>query len=155
VTTLATEYTFEGSANVSVEELRSFMAAVTGGFITDNYVRSDFLDITPLEVEPGDESPIGALLGFVDRISIVFRISNRADSHQRDEAVVLMVRTVLQLFDRYPSEGVLLFNGEQVVLQRLNGRVVVDSKWEELADIPELAALVAALEVAPLPQPLL
>jgi hypothetical protein len=65
------------------------------------------------------------------------------------------VRAVLQFFDTYPGEGVLLFNGEEVVLQRLHGSVVVDSKWEELADIPELATLVAALEVAPLPQPLL
>lgn len=152
---MAMEYRFEGSADVPTEELLSFMAAVTGGFITDNYARRDFLDITPWQVEPGDEAFAAAVLGFTDRVTIMFRISNRANSDQRDEAVVLMVRTVLQFFDRYPSEGVLLFNGEQVVLQRLNGGVVVDSKWEELADIPELAALVAGLEVAPLPQPLL
>lgn len=65
------------------------------------------------------------------------------------------MRAVLQVFDRYDGAGVLLFNGEEVVLQRLNGGVVVDSKWEDLADIPELAALVAALQVTPLPQPLL
>jgi hypothetical protein len=149
------EYRFEGSADVSTEEMRSFMAAVTGGFIADNYVRRDFLDITPWRVEPGDEASAAAVFGFTDRVTIMFRISNRANFDQRDEAVVLMVRTVLQFFDRYPSEGVLLFNGEQVVLQRLDGGAVVDSKWEELADIRELAALVAGLEVAPLPQPLL
>jgi hypothetical protein len=149
------EYRFYGSADVSTGELMSFFADVTGGFITDNYVRRDFLDITPYREESGEEASAPALFGFVHRVTMAFRISNRADADQRDEAVVLMVRTVLQFFDRYPGEGVLLFNGEQVVLQRLNGGVVVDSKWEELADIPELAALVAGLEVAPLPQPLL
>lgn len=155
MTNLAEEYTFQGSADVSTEELLSFMAAITGGFITDNYVRRDFLDITPWRVEPGEEATAAAVFGFTDRVTIMFRVSNRANSDQRDEAVVMMVRAVLQVFDRYDGAGVLLFNGEEVVLQRLNGGVVVDSKWEDLADIPELAALVAALQVTPLPQPLL
>jgi hypothetical protein len=152
---VALEYRFYGSADVSTEELLAFVASTTGGFVTDNYVRRDHLDITPYREEPGEEASAPALFGFVHRATMSFRISNRASSHQRDEAVVLMVRTVLQVFARYDGAGVLLFNGEEVVLQRLNGGVVVDSKWEDLADIPELAALVSGLEVAPLPQPLL
>src|SRR2546430_15316161 len=115
------EYRFYGSADVSTEELMAFVATATGGFVTDNYVRRDFLDITPFREEPGEEASVPALFGFVHRVTMSFRISNRANSDQRDEAVVLMVRTVLQFFDRYPSEGVLLFNGEEGVLQKLNG----------------------------------
>jgi hypothetical protein len=65
-----------------------------------------------------------------------------------------MVRAILQLLDTYGGYGVLLFNDEEVVLQKLKGGVVVNSEWDELEELPELRELVKTRELRPLPQPL-
>ena len=59
------------------------------------------------------------------------------------------------MLDTYPGSGVVLLNDSYVILQRLNGGVVVDSEWEELEELPELRELVKTRELRPLPQPLL
>ncbi|MEU4216894.1 hypothetical protein [Actinoplanes sp. NPDC026623] len=53
------------------------------------------------------------------------------------------------------AEGVLLFNGEEAVLQTSGGEATFAAGWEDWDDMPEVAALKQENKVAPLAQPLL
>ena len=66
-----------------------------------------------------------------------------------------MVASVLAYFERYGGREVLLFHGEEVVIQRLTDEVVFRSEWEEWFTIPEMAPLLAGHVVESLPQPFL
>jgi hypothetical protein len=54
-----------------------------------------------------------------------------------------------------PCHSVALFNGEEVVLQRLAGNTTLNSDWDEWAEVAGLRTLVESREFRPLPQPLL
>jgi len=160
---MAVEYRLYSAADLSGDALASFMADALGGTVIDDSpdhgglrrVVRDGLDVTAYRVIPGDEAYAAGVFNFPHRITAAFRFSNRASEQVRAVNVVLMVRAVLSLFDAYPGDGVLLFNGEEVVLQKLSGQVSLNSDWEEWADIPELRPLGEGRDIRPLPQPLL
>lgn len=152
---MATEYVLYASADLSTEEFRTFMVQVVGGEVLGNFVRRDALDVTPYREDLDDPSPIAAMLGFPHRVTATFRLANLASPEARDEAIRLMYRSVLVFFYHYPADGVLLFNGERVVLQKLHGTIVIDSEWDDWADVPELPQMVQGLDSRVLPQPLL
>ena len=66
-----------------------------------------------------------------------------------------MSSATIGFFRQYQADGVLLFNGEEVVVQRLHGEVALNSEWEEWAELDELRPAVAAYSFRALPQPLL
>lgn len=152
---MALEYAFYASADLAEEDLIDFMAQVTGGQKIGNFVRSGALDMTPAkEDDPDDVSPIAEMLGFVHRLTITFRIANLASDDEESEATATMVRVVLSFFERYRGAGVLLLNGELVVMQCLEDRVVFDSNWTDWDDIPTVIDLLRHSEHRALAQPL-
>jgi hypothetical protein len=96
-----------------------------------------------------------SVFGFPHRVTASFRLSNRVSEQVRELNVGLMMRAVLSFFDTYPGDGVLLFNGEEVVLQKLTGQVSVNSDWEDRTELAGLRMLRAGRDFRPLPQPLL
>jgi hypothetical protein len=66
-----------------------------------------------------------------------------------------MVGAVLTIVNRTRADSVLLFNGEEAILQSVEGEVIFAEDWEGWEDYPEAAALKAGQRVARLPQPLL
>ncbi|AVT36545.1 hypothetical protein C6W10_08720 [Plantactinospora sp. BB1] len=149
------EYVLYASADLTTEKFSTFIANATGGEVLGNFVRSDALDVTAREEDPDEVSPIAGILGFEHRVTATFRLSNRATEEARDEATRTMIRVVLAFFNDYPAYGVLLFNNERVILQRVDGPVVIDSSWEDWAEVPGMQHLVAGLERRHLAQPLL
>ena len=63
-----------------------------------------------------------------------------------------MVGTVLSMAD---ADGVLLFNGEEAVVQVSDGEVTFAAGWIDWDDMPEVVALRSGHRVSPLAQPLL
>ena len=53
------------------------------------------------------------------------------------------------------TDGVLLFNGEEAVVQTVAGETTFATDWEDWDDMPEVAALRRGRRGAPLAQPLL
>ncbi|MEO3744243.1 SitI3 family protein [Plantactinospora sp. B5E13] len=152
---MALEYVLYASADVTTEELLSFMANATGGEISGNYVRRGALDVTAYRDDPDDPAPVAEMLGFTHRVTATYRLSNRATPDARDEAARVMIRSALTFFAHYPADGVLLFNDSRIILQRLNGPVVVDHEWEDWTDVPGMRQLIAGIETRRLAQPLL
>jgi hypothetical protein len=153
---MATEYRFYAAAEVTADEFADFLVDALGGSLTrEGFVAREGLMVTAYRVVPGEEASAADLFGFTHRVTATFRFSNTAAPHVRDTNVVLMVQAVLRFLDRYPGSGVLLFNGEEVVLQRLDDTVELSSDWEEWTDVSQLSHLIGRYDRRPLPQPLL
>ncbi|WP_413470381.1 SitI3 family protein [[Phormidium] sp. LEGE 05292] len=65
--------------------------------------------------------------GFQPSIVVDFRI-NPKDAYK--EGKDTLIKGTLDLLDRVQGDAVLLFNGEQPVLQRINGKLRLYSGWE-------------------------
>jgi hypothetical protein len=149
-------YTFYGEADVTTDEIRSVMAAAVGGTVgADGTIFRDGMNVTAFRVEPEDAHSTTGHFGFQHRVTAVFNFSNRASAETGDHNVALMVEAVLAFFDVYPGRGVLLFNGEEVVLQRLGDGVEFNSEWEDWSEVNEVAPLVARHSLHKLAQPLM
>ncbi|BFU46752.1 SitI3 family protein [Krasilnikovia sp. MM14-A1004] len=149
-------YTFYGEADVSSEDLRSRMASVLGGSIgADGTIFRDGMNVAANRVEPQEAHATTGYFGFQDKITAIFHFSNRASAETTDHNTVLMAEAVLATLDAFPGRGVLLFNGEQAILQRLGDGIEFDAEWEDWTDIDEARPMVARHVVRRLAQPLL
>jgi hypothetical protein len=153
---VAVEYDFLGAAEMSTEDMLAFMADAVGGVVTDyGYVQGDGLQVTAYRVTSGDEASAALRFGFVHRVTATFRFANLASEEQNERNEELMITSVARFLETYPGAGVLLFNHEEVVLQRLDAGIVLNSDWEGWADLPGLDGLTRRLPSRALPQPLL
>lgn len=150
---MALEYVLYAAAELSTEEFLRFMATAVDGEILGNYARADALDVTAYRDD--DPAPIAELLGFTHRVTATFRISGGVDDDALRRAENLMLRAVLRFIDTYAAPGVLLFNDEEIVLQKSDGLpVLVNSEWE-WADPDTAATLLTGRVRRQLDQPLL
>jgi hypothetical protein len=153
---MATEYVFYGAADVSSAVLQGMIAAaVAGSVAADGTVSRSGMNVTAYHVEPDDESPVTAYFGFTHQVTITFRFDNVASAHERELNLALMVGAVLGFLDMHPGRGVLLFNGEEVTLQRLDDDVVFSSDWEDWTESDRIQALMMDRAVGVLAQPLM
>jgi hypothetical protein len=153
---VAREYTFYGAADTTSDDLRSVIAAAVGGSMAaDGTIFLEGMYITARSVSPADRHSTTLLFGFDHRITVIFRFSNLARGSTAEHNTSLMAIAILALFDAYGEPGVLLYNGEEVILQKLDGGVVFNEDWEEWFEIDDLAPVLAAHARQRLPQPLL
>jgi hypothetical protein len=68
-----------------------------------------------------------------------------------DAKYLTILQSVISLLEYFSGNAVLLANGEQTVLQRINGHLQIDVKWYEGISLEGLAPD----NIAPLPSPLL
>ncbi|MCY1075049.1 SitI3 family protein [Archangium lansingense] len=86
-------------------------------------------------------------------LSVGFRLDPNSDEYEQGNRI--MLRATMFLLE-YGRDGVLLFNGEHIVLQRLSGHLVLneDSKnWTDGLQLEDEIRL--PHEKRPLPSPLL
>ena len=153
---MAIEYDLSSDADIDGADLVAFFeTAVEGKTGQDGTVFRDGMSVTARRVPDGDEDSTSQLFGFDERSRATFRFHNLAPEATREHNKAVMVRAVLAFFERFECCGVLLFNGEVAVVQRLSGGTVITDDWREWLDGDEVAALVAAHQVGRLPQPLL
>ncbi|MEV8504890.1 SitI3 family protein [Actinoplanes sp. NPDC051475] len=152
---MATEYTYYSAADLTTEELRSVVvAALSGSISADGTVVREGLSTSAHRVDRGDEAAAPQLFGFAHRVTCRFRFSaTRPDLEEHNTA--LMVGAFLAIADRTGADSVLLFNGEEAVLQSVGGEAVFAADWEDWETLPELSALRVGRRVAQLAQPLL
>jgi hypothetical protein len=149
--TMAIEYTYYGAADLDTDGLRSLVASALGARLSpDGSMFRDGLWVNAYRVEPAETATAPRLFGFEHRVTVTFRFSSvHPELEQHNTA--LMVGVVLALSG---ADGVLLFNGEEAVVQTSGGVVTFAAGWEDW-DEPEVAALMSDHRVAPLAQPLL
>jgi hypothetical protein len=152
---MAIEYTYYSAADLSTEELRSMVAAALSGALTDDgAVVREGLSASASRVNPGDEATAPRLFGFTHRVTVRFRFSGTRPELEENNTA-LMIGAVLALVDRTGTDSVLLFNGEEAILQSVGGDVVFAGDWEAWESLPQAAALRAGRRVGTLAQPLL
>lgn len=152
---MALEYTCYSAADLGTDELRSLLATAVGGVLTaDGTVVREGLSVDAWRETPGEEASAPHLFGFVHRITVLFRLWNNMRPEVEEHNTALMIVAVLRILDRREADSVLLFNGEEAVLQAVDGDVVFDAEREEW-EFPETAALLKGRRVERLPQPLL
>lgn len=149
---MAVEFTWYGDADVDTPTLRSFLvAAVSGAQQPDGTVFRDGLQVFARHA-PGDDV---ALFGFDQRFRATFRFANLADPATTERNTALMVHVLIAFAQSHGGNGVLLFNGEQAVLQYGADGVVFASDWEDWTENAEVAPLLTQFASRILPQPLL
>lgn len=157
---MALEYTFESSPRVGADELFDFFKQATGAEVVHlgaPFLRTAGMDVTPCAVDPDsprerEDFVPGA--GFRCRVRAGFRMRNLASDYDRQEAYTAMLSSVLTFFLRHPGDGILLVNGERVVLSRYRDEVVFDT-WEGLDEEPAMVAVMAGYPRRQLAQPFL
>jgi hypothetical protein len=152
---MALEYTCYSAADLPTEELRSLLAVAIGGVVTaDGTVVREGLTAAAWREAPGEEASAPRLFGFVHRITVLFRLWNNMRPEVEEHNTALIVIAVLRILEQTGADSVLLFNGEEAVIQTIGGSAVFDADREEW-EFPEAAALLKGRRVERLSQPLL
>jgi hypothetical protein len=152
---MAIEYLLYSEASVSLEELQTFFTGAVGGDVGHGgTVFRDGMYVTVFRVPDDERDSTIPQFDFEHLITATFHFSNVADQATEAHNTALMVAAVLAFFDRY-GRGVLLFNGERVVIQNVTGETVFSREWDEWFEGHEVASLIDGHRVDNLPQPLL
>lgn len=93
--------------------------------------------------------------GFDPSLSILFRMYNNAPDDEYSMGKHILIRATMLVLERDPGDAVLLFNGEQVILQRLQGRLALNHDWQEWTSYQLLADVTLPYTLRALPSPLL
>jgi hypothetical protein len=153
---VAIEYDWVGDADVDTETLRAFITSGTEGEQhPDGTVFLDGMYIMARAVTADDVNPDITLLGFDERFTATFRFANLADAATSEHNTALMVHVLIAFAQRYGGNGVLLYNGEEAVLQYGKDGIVFDAEWEDWTENREVAPLLNQFASRVLPQPLL
>ncbi|MFI7601396.1 SitI3 family protein [Actinoplanes sp. NPDC049681] len=149
------EYTYYSAADLTTDELRTAVTAALDGSATpDGSIMREGLSASAYHIDPDGEATAPQRFGFVHRVTCLFRFSStRRELEEHNTA--LMVGAFLEIADRTGADSVLLFNGEEAVLQSRDGEVIFSADWEDWEILPELSALTSGRRVAQLAQPLL
>jgi hypothetical protein len=153
---VGTDYELLGEADLSHDGFYSFIQAAVDGRPTEsNFMIAEGMGVYAERTTSGDERSAADRFGFTHRVSATFRLSSHASEEVLAQAEVVMYRTVIEFFERFPGRGVLLYNGEEVTIQKLDNGIEINSDWEEWTDNPGLQPLINGYPYRPLPQPLL
>ena len=153
---MAVEFTWYGDADVDTPTLRDFLATTVGGTQQlDGTVLRDGLSISARRVTEDEANPDTALFGFDQRFRATFRFANLADAETAEHNTALMAHTLIAFAQRNGGSGVLLFNGEEAVLQYGPDGIVFASDWEDWTENSEIAPLLTQFASRVLLQPLL
>ncbi|MEU4422093.1 SitI3 family protein [Actinoplanes sp. NPDC024001] len=146
---MAIEYTLLCDADCGTTALRAFLTTeIEGDGCCGHTVFCHGMYVTVADGEtPRDTAPFG----FEHRATATFHFSDLADDATDERNTACMVRSVLDLVERYACHGVLLFNGELVIAQWTPAEVVFDRDWELWSTVDA----VAGHPMRRLPQPLL
>jgi hypothetical protein len=126
-----------------------------GTQLPDGPIVRDGLRVYAGRVSGDEVNPAAALFGFDQRFRATFRFANLAEPATTDHNIALMVHVLIAFVRSRGGRGVLLYNGEEAVLQYSEDGIVFDSNWEDWTENAEVAPLLPQFAVRVLPQPLL
>jgi hypothetical protein len=114
-------------AQVSQMITEEFTCTVQGGQLIYNK-----LWICILENEPHDAREVKEKLGFYPNLAVVFNFSFISESDFELEFSALY-EVVLFILEKIPGDAILLYNGEIIDLQRIQGRLIFNQQqWTAL-----------------------
>ena len=138
---MALEYTVAAEVEVAPAVLATFFAAAIDGVVgAEETVFRDGMYVMSHNVTEEDAIPA---MGFAHKTGMTFRFANVGSEETEEHNTALMVGAVIAFFDRFGGRGFLMFNGERIIAERVDGELVFADDWAEWLDGDEVAALVA------------
>lgn len=132
---MAIEFTLEATAVLSETEALDYFAGLLG---CDERHTATYAARSDLQVDtatwPTDDDPeIRALLGdAATYLSVTFRELKNIGSETAAASERDVVTTVIQFFKDHPSaKGILMYNGEEILLQHLDDGIVFDERLRQ------------------------
>ncbi|XVU26107.1 SitI3 family protein [Actinoplanes sp. CA-054009] len=153
---MALEFDWSGDTEVDTATLRAFIAATIGGDQhPDGTIFLSGMYVTARAVTGDDVNPAIALFGWEERFSATFRFANQASQKTTEHNIALMAHVLIAFAQRYGGNGLLLYNGDEAVLQYGADGVTFSADWEDWSENDEVAPLLTQFANTALPQPLL
>ncbi|PTL83157.1 SitI3 family protein [Vitiosangium sp. GDMCC 1.1324] len=151
---MALEYTLELSTKSTPTQTMDALASNIKGL---TWGKDMFVLFDPTSTICTTNSPeitqkvIGRGFGFIPDLSVEFRFISNSDY---DRFKKTMLQATMLLLE-HAQDAVLLFNGETIVLQRLDGQLAFNSGYHMWDDDWLKSRLTVPFEWRPLPSPLL
>lgn len=120
----------EISTDLTPKQVNDIMAAAVNPTSRDeNSLRlSGLFAITGKLKGPG-QSVTGEDYGFHPTLNVVFEIYS-SEGEDYLGGMRAMMRATMALLQHEPGDAVMLFNGERTVLQRINGKLMLNEAWD-------------------------
>jgi len=154
---VATEYEFDIATDLkTVQALELLSRHISGLTLTWNGKNRDYLLGSTININVSEpfkswQETILEGFGFNPTLLVGFRFHNNTDF---DEFSEIMFQATMLLLE-HAEDAVLLFNYENIVLQRLGGKLVFNSGYQMWDDDWLKSRLSLPFERRPLPSPLL
>jgi hypothetical protein len=149
---MAIEFILTLAARREASEVLGFVAAeLPDGKAESTGARGDglWVEVWPLSDEEKADWP--EVLGVQASTEVRLRLVSGAAYEAFDAARAAAVRLALRCLDRF-GDGLLLYNGDQIVLVRLAGETTLNVSWH-WKENPALADVVASFPSAELSDP--
>lgn len=157
---MAIEYIFEIATDLSPRQVIEYFAQRMDCTVEDdNFARRGSEMHLLVSTSPAsDMEEELEIFGDVDLTNLTFRTARVGDEETRQDDFIAMVTSVLAfLHDHSDSSGILAYQGELILLQRLtNEQVTFDVVWKEFArseDDPRLDDIAEPYVTRELDQP--
>jgi hypothetical protein len=121
------DYSLELATDMRPEQVLRLMAEELGlKWWDDQHIGGPAVWIGAVEISGLGRSLIEEGFHFTPKLSILFRLSSNSPDYAEGNRVMLRAALLLLPLER---EGVLLFNGEIIVMQRLKGELVLNEDF--------------------------
>lgn len=152
---MATEY----DLNISTDLKPAYIVQIIAGELDlerngDDYIITPSLFITATEKEHTSADYYSRLFGFRPNMLMGFRLQPKLPEGERIGRQE-MLRAVMALLRHEAGDAVLLLNGERLILQRLDGRLVLNKEWHEWETYSLLNEITLPHDLQKLKSPLL
>lgn len=153
---MALTYSFEGALDLDpVAALQWLADTLPVDRIDQTQLRGPALQITAVVLPDLRQSVIADAFGFRPMLGVGFRIDSNASDDDYLAGKHLLIQATVALLRAYAGAAVLLFNGELVLLQRLQTQITLNQDWREWTSYDLLRDVTLPYELRPLPSPLL
>ncbi|MFY0564119.1 SitI3 family protein [Archangium lansingense] len=151
---MAIDYFLELATHLTSSKALGLLSRQTPGLMWSEdkfFLFNPSTSISATESRALTQSIIADAFHFTPTLAVSFRYSKEPE-HYDDFRQIMLEATLLLL--EHAQDAVLLFNGEEIVLQRLGGKFAVNSDYHIWDDWLE-SRLTIPFEHRPLPSPLL
>lgn len=154
---MSADWNLAVAAEWSPDEARSRVQHLLGGEVRDDAVFRGDMYVTVLGMIRSRAEFLEESFGFLPTLSITYhrKLLEGQDPAQYDLDLRDMAFSAHALADAADGDSVLLFNGEDLIFQRLHGVLTINADWAQWQRLGIPNSLTTAHEVRPLTSPLL
>lgn len=148
---MALEFDLSISTQLEPAQVMQILSEQLDLDLDSGQIRGDGVAIGAIAKTTLGQSVIEEGFGFKPTMSVRFRIASRDNYEQ---GALTMLKAIIVLMSKLKGDSVLLFNGEEVVCQRIEGNFLINqdrSIWK----MSQISEITLPYELVSIPSPLL